>query len=72
VPFEILHALRDLDKRTPEYFRSEIWAHGDTKIKLVAAHILRTGLDSGVGAVRNARVLSEMLKLYARRDNNTV
>lgn len=31
--FELKRALTNLDERTPEYFRSEIFAHGSTKVR---------------------------------------
>ena len=68
--FETLHALRALDERTPEYFRREIWAHGDAQVVLIAAHILRTGLRPEPGSVRSVRVLSEVIKLVPGRDSS--
>lgn len=60
-----MNALRDLDERMPAYFRSEIFAHGSSTPAIEAAEVL-TALDPGK---RSVRVLREMLKLYAKRDN---
>lgn len=45
--FETIHALQDLDRQTPEYFRQEMWAHGDLTTVRVARQILHSGLDAG-------------------------
>jgi hypothetical protein len=43
--FEHEHALRDLNKRTPEYLRGELFAHGDLTMIRDAKRILAEGID---------------------------
>lgn len=38
--FEFEHALRDLDRKTLEYFQLEIFHHGSTKVKEQAVQAL--------------------------------
>lgn len=38
--FDLQNALRDLDQRTPAFFRQELFAHGDVKVKTVAVEVL--------------------------------
>lgn len=57
--FEVEHALRDLDRRTPAYFREEIFAHGDLKVRTEAVRVLRD-LDP---RRKSVAVLRETLKL---------
>jgi hypothetical protein len=40
--FEELHALRDLEERTPRFFRREIFHGADSSAKTAAAQALRT------------------------------
>lgn len=63
--FETLYALRDLDLQTPEYFRREMWAHGDLKTLRIAGAVLRSGLDPHE---RSARVLCTMLRLVSEEE----
>lgn len=39
--FEFENALRDLDRRTPDYFLGEIFHHGSLKLKALAVEALR-------------------------------
>jgi hypothetical protein len=43
--FEHEQALRDLNKRTPEYLRSEIFSHGDPTTLRDAQRILSEGIN---------------------------
>lgn len=56
--FEFENALRDLDRRTPTYFRGEIFHHGSLKLKAQAAEVLKD-LDPK----RTAQKLRRMLQL---------
>lgn len=58
--FEVQNALRDLDQRTPEFFRREIFAHGDPKVRNDAVSELKE-LDP---ERKSVRLLGEILKLY--------
>ena len=58
--FETMNALRELDQRTPEYFRWEAWAHGDTRTVCAALGILQSGLDP---AERTGYTLRSLLRL---------
>jgi hypothetical protein len=57
--FEVQHALRDLDERTPVYFLQEIFAHGDLKGKISAMKVL-TEINTHRKSVR---ILREILKI---------
>jgi hypothetical protein len=57
--FEVEQALRELSRKTPEYFRAEIFAHGDVKVRTEALAILRD-LDP---KRRSTGILREMLHL---------
>ena len=50
--FEFKRALTDLDERTPDFFRSEIFAHGDLKVREDAIRELRD-LDPDRHTVRD-------------------
>lgn len=39
--FEFENALRDLDRRTPDYIQGEIFHHGSLKLKTLAVEVLR-------------------------------
>ena len=57
--FEYKNALTDLDQRTPEYFRREIFAHGDLTARKRALEALK-----GINVDRRScRVLREIYKL---------
>ena len=43
--FDYMIALTDLDERTPQYFRDEIFAHAEGKALIQAREILHSGLD---------------------------
>jgi len=58
--FEIENALRELSRKTPAYFRSEIFAHGDLKVRIEAVKVLKELEPER----RSDRILKEMLKLY--------
>lgn len=50
IPYELLEALRDLDRRTPEYFRREaIHAEDDSGVIDDAIRVLRSLEGTGVG-----------------------
>ena len=57
--FEAKNALRRLNDRTPQYFLSEIFAHGDLKVRVEAAGVLKD-LDPDK---KSNQILREMLKL---------
>ena len=38
--FDLQNALRDLDQRTPAFFRQELFAHGDIKVRNNAVEVL--------------------------------
>ena len=57
--FEYKNALSDLDQRTPEYFRAEIFAHGDLTARKSALEALKD-LDP---TRRSCRVLREIYRL---------
>lgn len=57
--FEVLNALNDLDQRTPDYFLTELFAHGDQKVRLDAVEALKElGPEK-----KSARVLRELIRL---------
>ena len=58
--FEVEHALRSLDQKTPAYFRGEIFARGDLKVRTEALKVLKE-LEP---ARHSTRILKEMLKLF--------
>lgn len=49
--FEFKRALTNLDERTPAFFRSEIFAHGDQKVREDSVRELRQ-LDPTMKSVR--------------------
>jgi hypothetical protein len=55
--FEVTHALRNLDERTPEFFRRELFAHGDLTMRRVAIEALTKP------SKRSVRILCEILRL---------
>jgi len=57
IRFEILNALRDLDRKTPPFFVSELFAHGDLATRLNAIKALTSPQEN------SARFLREMLKI---------
>ncbi len=57
--FEIEQALRELGRRTPDYFRDEIFSHGDLKVRTEAAKVLKELEPQR----RSTQILKEMLKL---------
>jgi hypothetical protein len=56
--FEIQNALRDLDRRTPDYFLGEIFHHGSLKLKTLSVEALRD-----LGPNKTSRKLRAMLTL---------
>jgi hypothetical protein len=56
--FELLHALRGLDERTPEFFRTEALYEGDLTAKTIAIRTLSTKGDPKV-----VDLLKEMLRI---------
>lgn len=57
--FETANALRDLDRRTPDYLREEIFAHGDLTVRKHAIESLKT-LDP---ERKSWRILIEMFQI---------
>jgi hypothetical protein len=39
--FEVVNALRNLDERTPAFYMSELFSHGELKLKIVALEALK-------------------------------
>ena len=58
--FEVLNALRDLDRRTPAFFLEEIFHHGDQTMRERALEILK---DLDPQQHRSSAVLRDMLKV---------
>ncbi len=56
--FELMHALRDLDERTPEFFKKEALFEGDLTAKMVAIRTLESEGDPKV-----VDLLKEMLRI---------
>lgn len=54
--FEFEHALRDLDRKTHEYFQVEIFHHGSTRVKDQAVKVLKD-LERRQAARKLARML---------------
>lgn len=63
--FETLQALQGLDSRTPEFFRQEVWAHGDLRLVHVARQILQSGLDP---TDRTGYTLRSLLRLIPEEE----
>lgn len=57
--FEVTNALRDLHNRTPEYLLTEIFSHGELKVREDALKILKD-LDPDK---HTGRVLQEMIRI---------
>lgn len=57
--FETVNALRNLDHRTPDYLREEIFAHGDLTTRKHAIEALKT-LDP---ECKSWRILIEMFQI---------
>jgi len=58
--FGIQHALRDLDERTPQFLREEMFAHGDLTTRVRALEVLREGVEP---RRQSFRVLREIIRL---------
>ena len=56
--FELLHALRGLEDRTPQFFKTEAIAEGDETAKQTAVRVLGT-----TGDPKAVALLKEILKL---------
>ena len=63
--FELLQALRDLDRRTPAFFLAEMFSHGEVKLKLAALDALQN-LDP---RDESSPELRRMLKLIPKSDS---
>ncbi len=63
--FEVFHALRDLDQKTPEYFVMEMFAHAETTVMRQARAAL-TSLDPDA---RSNRVLASILAITGRKQH---
>ena len=57
--FEVEHALRDMDQKTPDYLLREIFHHGDLKVRIDAARELAV-LDP---TRRTTRLLLQILQI---------
>ncbi|MBL4843944.1 MAG: hypothetical protein JKY65_00340 [Planctomycetes bacterium] len=57
--FEVQNALSGLDQRTPEYYRTELFAHGSLEVRQDAIEAL-SSLDP---EHKTTQALREMLKL---------
>lgn len=57
--FDMEHALRDLDEKTPAYLVDEIFAHGDLTMRKLALG----ALEDVEPEKRTVRVLAEMLRI---------
>ncbi|MCA8921246.1 MAG: hypothetical protein KDD82_05520 [Planctomycetes bacterium] len=42
--FDVQNALRNLDQRTPAFYRQELFSHGDLKVRAIAVEVL-TDMD---------------------------
>ena len=56
--FELLHALRGLEDRTPQFFKTEAIAEGDETAKTTAIRVLNT-----TGDPKAVTLLKEILRL---------
>ena len=56
--FELMHALRGLGEKTPEFFRAEAIGEGSTDAREAAVHALKTKADPNV-----VRLAKEMLRI---------
>jgi hypothetical protein len=56
--FELLHALRGLGEKTPEFFRAEAIREGGTEAREAAIHALKTQADPNV-----VRLAKEMMRI---------
>jgi HEAT repeat protein len=56
--FELLHALRGLDERTPQFFKAEALQEGDETAKRTAARVLATQGDP-----KAVKLLKEILRI---------
>jgi len=64
---DYLIALTDLHEKTPQFFRDEVFAHGDAKTRIVALRILRDGLDP---VRRSSPVLRAMMQIESKEHGN--